>query len=100
MLVLALGYGLMINLIGFGLFGWDKSCATNGQRRVPESRLLTVAAFGGAPAMLLGRSVFRHKTRKQPFRSYLDAIMIIQVLVAVGLLVLMVTGRIDAPSLM
>lgn len=85
MFVLALGYGIAVNLIGFGLFGWDKSCAAHGRRRVPEKRLLTVAALGGAPAMLLGRSVFRHKTRKQPFATYLNTITSIQVLAGIGL---------------
>jgi uncharacterized membrane protein YsdA (DUF1294 family) len=92
MLVFALAYGMMINLIGFVLFGWDKSCASRGSRRVPERRLLMLAALGGAPAMLLGRSMLRHKTRKQPFRTYLNAIICIQALVAVGLLVVLAGG--------
>lgn len=95
MFLLALSYGVAVSLFGFGLFGWDKSCASRGLRRVPEARLLTVAALGGAPAMLLGRSFFRHKTRKQPFRTYLNTIICIQVLVAIGLLV-MLAGRFDA----
>jgi len=92
MFVLALGYGLTVNLAGFFLFGWDKSCASRGSRRVPERRLLMLAALGGSPAMLLGRSVLRHKTRKQPFRTYLNTIICIQALVAVGLLVVL-AGR-------
>jgi len=92
MFLLALGYGVTINLAGFILFGWDKSCASRGSRRVPERRLLMLAAFGGAPAMLLGRSMLRHKTRKQPFRTYLNTIICIQALVAIGLLVVL-TGR-------
>lgn len=91
MLLLALVYGVAVNLAGFVLFGWDKSCALRGRRRVPERRLLLLAVFGGAPAMLLGRSILRHKTRKQPFRTYLDTITCIQSLVAVGVLV-MLTG--------
>lgn len=92
MFLWALGYGVTVNLVGFGLFGWDKSCASRGSRRVPERRLLTVAALGGAPAMFLGRSIFRHKTRKQPFRTYLNAILCIQALVAIGLLVMLAGG--------
>jgi len=99
MVLWVLGYGITINLLGFGLFGWDKSCASRGSRRVPEKRLLTVAALGGAPAMLLGRSMFRHKTRKQPFRTYLNVILCIQVLVAIGLLVVL-TGGFDVLSLL
>jgi len=89
MFLLAVGYGLTVNLAGFVLFGWDKSCASRGGRRVPERRLLLLAALGGAPAMLVGRSVLRHKTRKQPFRTYLNTIMCIQSLVVIGVLVLL-----------
>ncbi|MGJ8572385.1 MAG: DUF1294 domain-containing protein [Hoeflea sp.] len=92
MFLLAVGYGVTVNLIGFALFGWDKRCASHGRRRVPERRLLMLAALVGAPAMLLGRSMLRHKTRKQPFRTFLNAIICIQALVAIGLLV-MLTGR-------
>ncbi len=88
---MAAGYWMAVNLTGFVLFGWDKRCALHGSRRVPERRLLMVAALGGAPAMLLGRSIFRHKTRKQPFRTYLNTIMWIQSLVAIGA-VLMLAG--------
>jgi len=92
MFFLAVGYGVTVNLVGFALFGWDKSCASRGSWRVPERRLLMLAALGGAPAMLLGRSLLRHKTRKQPFRTYLNTIICIQALVAIGLLVVL-TGR-------
>jgi len=91
MLLLALVYGVAVNLAGFVLFGWDKSCALRGRRRVPERRLLLLAVFGGAPAMLLGRSILRHKTQKQPFRTHLNTITCIQSLVAIGVLV-MLTG--------
>ncbi|WP_339759743.1 DUF1294 domain-containing protein [uncultured Hoeflea sp.] len=92
MLLLAVGYGLTVNLVGFVLFGWDKHCALHGGRRVPERRLLMWAALGGAPAMLFGRSMLRHKTRKQPFRSYLNTIICIQALVAAGLLIMLAGG--------
>ncbi|MDF1608172.1 DUF1294 domain-containing protein [Hoeflea sp. YIM 152468] len=92
--LVALGYGVAVNLAGFGLLGWDKSCAFRGRRRVPEARLLSVAALGGAPAMLLGRWLLRHKTKKQPFATYLTTIFSIQVLVAIALLLLML-GRQD-----
>lgn len=98
MLLFALGYGVTVNLVGFCLFGWDKSCASRGNRRVPERRLLTVAALGGSPAMLLGRTIFRHKTRKQPFRTYFHVIIGIQVVIAIVLL-LILTGRMGTLSL-
>lgn len=86
---MAAGYWAAVNLTGFALFGWDKSCALRGRRRVPERQLLMVAALGGAPAMLLGRSILRHKSRKQPFGSYLNMIMCAQALVAIAVLVML-----------
>ena len=86
---MAAGYWVAVNLTGLVLFGWDKSCALRGRRRVPERRLLMLAALGGAPAMLLGRSILRHKTQKQPFRSYLNMIMCAQTLVAIAVLVML-----------
>lgn len=92
MFVLAAGYWAAVNLTGFLLFGWDKRCALRGSRRVPERRLLLLAALGGAPAMLLGRSMLRHKTRKQPFRTHLNTIMCIQLLVATGAVLVVLAG--------
>ena len=86
---MAAGCWAAVNLTSFVVFGWDKSCALRGRRRVPERRLLMLAALGGAPAMLLGRSILRHKTRKQPFRSYLNAIMCVQSLAAIAVLVML-----------
>ncbi|MGV8998173.1 MAG: DUF1294 domain-containing protein [Parvibaculaceae bacterium] len=39
--------------------------------RVSEKTLLTLAAVGGAFGALAGQRVFRHKTQKEPFRTYL-----------------------------
>ncbi len=36
---------------------------------MPESTLLAFALVGGWPGALVARHVFRHKTRKQPFRT-------------------------------
>jgi len=60
-----------VNVIAFLAFGWDKHCAVSGQRRVSEATLLRLALFGGAAGAIAGQSFFRHKTRKEPFRSSL-----------------------------
>jgi uncharacterized membrane protein YsdA (DUF1294 family) len=46
----------------------DKSAAEQGRWRTSESTLHAVALVGGWPGALVARRVFRHKTRKQPFR--------------------------------
>lgn len=39
---------LLINLITFAAYGYDKFCARRGAWRVPEIRLLLLAAVGAA----------------------------------------------------
>jgi len=65
--VLALYAALSVVL--FALYGWDKAAAQRREWRIPESTLHLLALAGGWPGALLGQQVFRHKTRKQPFRS-------------------------------
>lgn len=81
--------GLTVANIGsFGLFWFDKVRARNHGRRVPERTLLLTALFGGIGAWL-GQQVLRHKTRKQPFRSWLGLMLVLHGLwVVTGLAVL------------
>lgn len=66
----------LANLIAFTLFGMDKRRARLGLRRLPEYMLLLWALAGGTAGAFLGRHVFRHKTRKQPFSRLLWLIAI------------------------
>jgi uncharacterized membrane protein YsdA (DUF1294 family) len=70
----ALLYGAGINLAAFLGFAWDKHCARRGLWRVPESRLLGLALLGGSLGAIAGQQVMRHKTRKEPFRTWLRRI--------------------------
>jgi len=76
-LAFAAAYLVTLNLATFGLFWWDKRCAIRRRWRVPESTLLTLCLVGGAFGAKTGQGVFRHKTRKEPFRSSLNAIMVL-----------------------
>jgi uncharacterized membrane protein YsdA (DUF1294 family) len=64
----------------------DKQCAVAGVRRRSERELLTLALIGGTPGAFFARRRFRHKTRKQPFSTWLWAIAFVQMGVAIGLL--------------
>ncbi len=70
-------YLLVLNLLTFGLFWWDKRCAISRSWRVPESTLLTLCLVGGALGAKTGQGIFRHKTRKEPFRTSLNAIAVL-----------------------
>lgn len=72
-------YLVVINAVGFVAFGWDKYCAESGMYRLPERTLLLIAAIGGAAGSIAGQRLFRHKTRKEPFRTYLNITILINV---------------------
>lgn len=73
---------VFMNFLAFTAFGLDKRQAQTGQRRTRESTLLWMAFLGGTPGAYLGRSMFRHKTRKQPFGNTLNTIAFVQVIAA------------------
>ncbi len=77
---------LAVNAWTFLVMAWDKYRAVDGGRRVPERKLLWLAALGGSPGLLAARAIFRHKTRKEPFVTRLRRILTIQVLLGAALL--------------
>lgn len=87
---LALTWLLLINLITFFVFGFDKLKAKwkkthETTRRVPEKTLFFLSAIGGSLGALLGMKVFRHKTLHKTFRFGIPAILFLQVVVVGGL---------------
>ena len=72
----------IINLVTFMLFGFDKLRAEAGSWRISEGTLLTWAFIGGSIGAYAGRTVFRHKTRKQPFSSHLHQTAVIHAIAA------------------
>jgi len=59
---------LILSLLTFVIYGWDKRAAMRAERRCSERTLHLLGLAGGWPGGLLARRMFRHKTRKQPFR--------------------------------
>ena len=74
---------IAVNLTAFAMFHIDKSLARSGGWRIRESTLLWLALLGGTPGAYAARSLFRHKTRKQPFSSRLLGIAVLQA-IAIG----------------
>jgi uncharacterized membrane protein YsdA (DUF1294 family) len=85
-LAVVLGSYAVMSVIAFFVYWHDKAAATHGRRRTPEAVLLGLAVLGGWPGAWLARHLFRHKTRKQPFRS----LFWIAVAVNIGVLVAVV----------
>jgi uncharacterized membrane protein YsdA (DUF1294 family) len=86
-LLLALFAVAAVNVWTFLRFLDDKRRAIAGRRRIPEADLLGLAFLGGSPGALLARRLFRHKTRKQPFSTYLWVIVMVQAGLGIGFLI-------------
>lgn len=82
---LAALYLMMINAATVTAFALDKRAAARGGWRVPELRLLALAALGGSPGALAARALLRHKTRKTGFSAWLWGIAAVQALLAAWL---------------
>ncbi|EKT1785109.1 DUF1294 domain-containing protein, partial [Salmonella enterica] len=63
----------------------DKTAARKTWRRVPESTLLVFGVVGGWPGAIVGQQLFRHKTQKQPFKTYFIVSVIVSILVTVAI---------------
>lgn len=87
-LLIAAAWLLGVNLWTLMRFWQDKSRARNGERRIPEADLLTLAILGGSPGALLARKLFRHKTQKEPFSTMLLVIVALQLGGAIGFAIL------------
>lgn len=74
----------VLTVVTFLAFGWDKFCASRNMWRVPEGLLLLMSILGGSPGAIGGQHVFRHKTRKEPFRTILHTIVALQVILAIA----------------
>lgn len=86
-----------INLASFCQFWYDKHAVRSGWRRIRERTLLQSAFFGGSIGAMAGRHVFRHKTRKEPFRTHLILIVLFQMIVAVACAIF-ASGYLDASA--
>ncbi|MET6677888.1 DUF1294 domain-containing protein [Citrobacter amalonaticus] len=76
---------LLVNILTLVIYGADKIAARKAWRRVPEFTLLVVGVVGGWPGAIVGQQLFRHKTQKQPFKTYfiVSVILSISVMAAV-----------------
>jgi len=74
-----LGVVLVMSLVCFVAYGWDKRSAANGGRRVPEQTLHLLAMLGGWPGAFLGQRHFRHKTKKLSFLIVFWCVVVLHV---------------------
>ncbi|WHO71682.1 DUF1294 domain-containing protein [Rhizobium sp. BT03] len=77
---------LALNLLVFSIYFLDKQAARDGRWRISERTLLTLALLGGSIGAVAAQQLLRHKTKKEPFRSILAAILILHGAVAAVLI--------------
>ena len=92
LLLSGLAYLVTVNLAGLLFMGIDKRRAVRGRRRVPERRLLFLAAVGGAAGTFIGMRVFAHKTRHLLFRLGLPVLILLQAILLLVALELVIPG--------
>lgn len=87
------GYAVAVNALAYAAMAFDKVLAENNSRRISEATLLYLAIVGGSIGTIVAQRTIRHKTRKEPFRSQLNAIILLQLLALVALVTgLVMTG--------
>lgn len=60
-------YLVAVNIIGIAMMGIDKRKSRRHEWRISEKSIFIVAAIGGGLGVLLGMSVFHHKTKHLKF---------------------------------
>ncbi len=73
------GLYIVVSLVTFMAYALDKSAATNGTRRTPESSLHLLALACGWPGALLAQQFLRHKSTKAEFRRVFWATVLLNV---------------------
>lgn len=76
---------ILINAITLLIYGADKFAARKSWQRVPEKTLLLYGLVGGWIGAIFAQQLFRHKTQKQPFKTWFMASVVLNVVVVVGI---------------
>ena len=76
-----INYLILINLIAFFVYAYDKLMAKMKKSRVRETTLLTLSIFGGALGGFISMILFNHKTKVKRF----IIINILMILLYVGI---------------
>ena len=72
-------YFILINVVTFFLFGFDKWKAKKGRWRISEATLLIFAVIGGSVGAWLGMKTWHHKTMHKKFKYGIPLILLVQI---------------------
>ena len=74
---------VLVNIVAFILYGYDKSCAKKKARRIPEKTLLFWAWIGGSIGAFLGMKIFHHKTLKPKFAVTVPILVVLEIIICI-----------------
>ena len=83
--LIAVGYLLFINLLGYITMWSDKKRAKEKKYRISEKTLFTIAILGGSIGSIAGMQKFRHKTKHWYFKYGMPLILTLQIVAVVYL---------------
>ncbi len=81
-----LSYAVIINIIGYIIMIIDKYKAKKNKWRIRESTIFIIGLVGGATGVVLGMTMFRHKTQHKKFYIGMPLIVIVQSILSIILL--------------
>ena len=87
--VLLISLYLILSIVTYLMFAWDKRAAQRGRSRTSEKTLHVFSLLGGWPGALLAQRTLKHKSRKQPFKL----ILWVSITLNIGCLVWLVYGN-------
>ncbi|MCI6874693.1 MAG: DUF1294 domain-containing protein [Parabacteroides sp.] len=74
-----MGYLLIVNVLAFIIYGFDKYQARKAGRRIPEATLLIWAGIGGSIGAWMGMKIWHHKTLHKKFKYGIPILITMQV---------------------
>ncbi|NDJ56483.1 DUF1294 domain-containing protein [Enterobacteriaceae bacterium 4M9] len=77
---------ISINLLTLAIYGTDKLAARKAWLRVPELMLLVFGFVGGWIGAIFAQQIFRHKTQKQPFKTYFAISTVLNVIIVTAVI--------------
>ena len=69
---------MLMSVVAFTLYVYDKAQAVKNKRRVSENRLLFFSFIGGTIGSLVSMLLFRHKIKKPSFMIKFSIVAIVQ----------------------
>ncbi len=72
-------YLILINVISFTLYAYDKIQAIKDMKRISENKLLCCTFIGGSLGSIISMLTFRHKVKKLSFIIKFSMVLAVQV---------------------